>query len=372
MYQQLELPLCNVQAPALSPASVVQQTRSGSSILDIAQQFTFYATFDVDSLCSYIPAGTPVLLPASSWARVGLKKPSIPPQITDTGADCGGFVASRIWGEYRYDLTMYEARLRTWSPQWAATMDYCCEPELCEVTRERQAKTTANAREAWLKFKSASWAWVPTIQGWTPDDYRRHAHELLGLIEEMRIYYADNSAWRVGIGTLCRRADVVTVQAIIDAVCEVLPPDITIHLWGIKLDALRSLNLHGRGYSSDSAVHHMAMYAKNDIKAAAANAGMSLRRYKVMVNLPAYITKVYEAVDEARKVASAQSDRVLLARARAVLKAEGWTINIRIRRNRQYVYAARRNGSHIEQRSICPVAGLEAWLSRHGLLHNPG
>src|SRR5579863_2603093 len=115
--------------------------------------YQFYATFDVDSLSAYIPAGTSVLLPASSWARKKLAKPRIPAHVTDLGADSGGFVASRIWGEYRFTLEEYVTWLRSWSPRWAATMDYCCEPELHEVTLTRQQKTTANAWKAWKMYK---------------------------------------------------------------------------------------------------------------------------------------------------------------------------------------------------------------------------
>ena len=89
----------------------------------LAQQpFTFYATFDSDSECSYIPTGTSVLLPASSYARDNLRKPRLPGTIRDVAADCGGYVASRIWGEYRYSLEQYVNWLRSFSPRWAATM----------------------------------------------------------------------------------------------------------------------------------------------------------------------------------------------------------------------------------------------------------
>ena len=87
----------------------------------LAQPFTFYATFDSDSECSYIPAGTSVLLPASSYARDNLRKPRLPGTIHDVAADCGGYVASRIWGEYRYSLEQYVNWLRSFSPRWAAT-----------------------------------------------------------------------------------------------------------------------------------------------------------------------------------------------------------------------------------------------------------
>jgi hypothetical protein len=324
--------------------------------------FQFYATFDVDSLASYIPAGTAVLLPASSWSRKNLAKPRIPAHITDLGADCGGFVASRIWGEYRYTLDQYVTWLRSWSPNWAATMDYCCEEELYQVTKDRQKKTTDNAWAAWKEYKDAPWAWCPTIQGFDTNEYARHVKELLPLILEMKEHYKNNSAWRVGIGTLCRRNNVVDVQEVINSVLEVLPQDIKIHLWGIKLDALRSITLGDRPFSTDSAVHHQAMYAKNEIKSLAAAAGMSMREYKIKVNLPSYITKVNAAVAESKMVTAAQSDDMMLEQARKVLRENGLTIHIRTRRNRKYIYGAWREGKKVKEISICPVSKLGSWL----------
>src|SRR5216683_3085972 len=168
--------------------------------------YNFYATFDASNLCSYVP-DVPILLPASSWARKGLKKPALPSRVSLRAADSGGFVASRIWGEYRYSLTEYVDWLSSWSPQWAACMDYCCEPELGQVTRERQDKTTTNVYRAWQDYRATPWAWVPTIQGLEPADYLRHALELKPVIDEMQAHYQGNPAFRVGIGTLCRRAD---------------------------------------------------------------------------------------------------------------------------------------------------------------------
>lgn len=129
-------------------SSVIQRAGPVASLAipPLAQRhFTFYATFTVEGLCPAIPTETAVLLPASSWARIGMRPPRLPAHITERAADSGGFVASRVWGEYRYSLDQYVDWLATWQPLWAATMDYCCEPELQQVTCERQDKTTANA-----------------------------------------------------------------------------------------------------------------------------------------------------------------------------------------------------------------------------------
>jgi hypothetical protein len=346
-------------APARG-ATVQQQAESGRRL---AEPFEFYATFDVDSLSSYIPQDIPVLLPASSWARKGLKAPHVPAHITRLAADSGGFVASRIWGEYRYSLEQYVTWLLSWRPLWAATMDYCCEPELAVVTEQRQRRTTEKAWQAWQHFQQLPFAWVPTIQGWLPEDYRRHAAQLQPLIAEMQATYATNPHWRVGVGTLCRRNDVKTVQAILDAVREVLP-GIPLHLWGIKLDALRSLNL-AQVVSTDSAAWHGNFRSERaHTREQAQAAHLSLRQYAVTVKLPAYLNRVHAAVAESRRVTLQQDDPGVLSRARRLLRTHGgWTLDILKRRNRTYAYAVRRTGKRIERRYLCAVSQLHDWFA---------
>ena len=339
----------------------VQQAAEPSR--SVAEPFEFYATFDVDSLCASIPQDIPVLLPASSWARKGLPAPRVPAHLSRLAADSGGFVASRIWGEYRYSLAQYVNWLRSWRPQWAAMMDYCCEPELAVVTHERQRRTTENARTAWTHFQHVPFAWVPTIQGWLPEDYRRHACEMQPLIEEMQAAYLNNPNWRVGVGTLCRRNNVAMVQAILDAVREVLP-GIPLHLWGIKLDALRSLDLT-QVVSSDSAAWHGNFHSERDeTRQRAAEAHLSQRRYTVTVKLPAYVQRVQAAVAQARQIMEQQGETATLARARRLLRTHGgWTLEVRTRRTRTYAYAARRSGKRMERRYLCPVWQLSDWLA---------
>src|SRR6266481_6906899 len=107
--------------------------------------FTFYYTIGIDELRPYIPA-IPVLLPASSYARYNLRKPNLPAHIIEKAADSGGFVATFKWRDYKYSPEQYVDWLHKWNPQWAATMDYCCEPEVLGKTmgivQERQDRTT--------------------------------------------------------------------------------------------------------------------------------------------------------------------------------------------------------------------------------------
>jgi hypothetical protein len=263
----------------------------------------FYYTVSVTDLraayAPFIPA-VPLLLPASSWQRVNFKRPTLPSQVTRTAADSGGFVATFKWGDYRYTPERYVEWLETWRPNWAATMDYCCEPEVAAnagIVRQRQQRTSDMAYQFWRDYPDAPWTWAPTIQGWNVEDYRRHARELRTLIMQM----SDRPDFRVGIGTLCHRASVFTIHQVVRAVVEELP-GVPLHLWGVKLGALQSINgLPKEVISVDSAAWNG--YWGKDIskfRAERQALGMTKARFSWTVMLARYQAKV-EATRETPK-----------------------------------------------------------------------
>lgn len=271
---------------------------------------TFYPTVARDQLSRI--ATNRVLLVASSYAasevraygrvRHSLPVPVIPEHVTERAADCGGFVATFKWGDYPYTPEQYVRWLRAWRPQWAATMDYCCEDEITNgkpgVVRERQQKTTEMAWHFWQTYQE-SWAWVPTIQGWTVEDYERHATEMKPLIDEMRAAYADNPDWRVGVGTLCRRASVQMIHDVVRAVSAVLP-GIPLHLWGIKLSALQSpIAMPAQVVSVDSAAWNGLFGSDREEWKAS---GLPQRQWSWDVSYPRYEGKVAAALAEPKQL----------------------------------------------------------------------
>ena len=276
-------------------------------------EFEFYATVDSDSVGPtqhpHMP-DVPYLLPASSWSRKGMRAPTLPRHVWQTAADCGGFVATVKWGEYRYTLDDYVAWLQSWRPSpplWAAMMDYCCEPAIASdkaAVRRRQQATTEMAHRTWRQHRDVPWEWVPTIQGWDPDDYREHALMLAPLIEEMATQYAVDSdgewAFRVGLGTLCARASVPMIREIVGTVHDVLDTgvgSVRLHLWGVKLGALQS-GLPDAVVSADSAAWNGRF--GTSIPTAAEQGGLTQRAYGYRVALPAYLAKVHAAIRQGR------------------------------------------------------------------------
>lgn len=263
----------------------------------------FYATIARDTVRPYMPTNIRILLPASSFYDNGkLYRPVLPDaQFPDRAADCGGFVATRIWGDYRYSPQQYVDWLHTWSPSWAATMDYCCEDEITTgragMVRERQRRTTDMAHLFWNAYRGEDWIWVPTIQGWHVDEYRWHAQQMKPLIERMRAYYGPQ--FRVGIGTLCRRASTLQIHQVVNAVCSELP-GLGIHLWGVKQGAVKSnIGLPTSVVSVDSAAWN-GLYGKDIEKYRAS--GMREAEYAYQINLPKYIARFEAACKEPKQL----------------------------------------------------------------------
>lgn len=276
----------------------------------------FYPTITYGFPLHYLPK-TKVLLPASSWARGQRRDGSLPTvkvseNITEVAADCGGFVASRIWGEYRYSPAQYVDWLERIGPKlsWAATMDYCCEPPLTggdkRVIIERQTKTHLMAHLFWDEYRHRDWVWVPTIQGWEVSDYIYHAHELAPLIQEMHTFYAargQSEVFRVGIGTLCARASSSMINQVLTAVRTILP-QVQFHLWGVKLGYLKSDYHPTQVASFDSAAWDTfgMKGAGLDARQARDASGLSQHQYAGRFLLPAYQGKVETALKGSRQM----------------------------------------------------------------------
>jgi hypothetical protein len=253
----------------------------------------FYATTDADSvslkLWPHIPPGAYLISAASWWRRYGrLRVTPLPPQMSPVGGDCGGYVITRV---RKLDVWPFDDdELATWyagmGVAWGATRDHCCEPDIARgAICERQEMTTENAAAAWRRFRDAPFAWVPTVQGWEPDDYTRHARQLAPLVREMQAHYGPGSAFRVGVGTLCKRADALMARRVVQAVARELP-GVPLHLWGLTHRVFDShAALAPQVASLDSAAWNGHFGKGHELWK---RSGMQKRAYAYAVALPAY------------------------------------------------------------------------------------
>ena len=171
----------------------------------------------------------PILIPASTCYRKTTNRLLV--RQAPTGApvvfcDSGGYVfASRNY-YYPFTRQCYLDWLEGMQPQYAAVLDYPCEPKITSTPQQiwdRQRRTLANAE--YLMAHNAAWTWVPVVQGQAIDHYIQHAkaYRLLG----MQMPY-------MGIGSLCSRRSATEIVKIVRSVAAELPGT-QFHLFGVKL-----------------------------------------------------------------------------------------------------------------------------------------
>jgi len=115
---------------------------------------------------------------------------------------------------------------------WAAPQDWMCEPVVLAKTglsvADHQARTITNYLE--LRDMAPDLPFVPVLQGWTHDDYLRHADAYTAAGVALDAHDP------VGIGSICRRAHLDEAAAII---ARLHADGIRLHGFGIKADGIR-------------------------------------------------------------------------------------------------------------------------------------
>lgn len=273
----------------------------------------FYVTAGYKEASKRMPPNYKWLFPASSWydnKTGGFRKPNLP-LLEHFAIDCGGFVAARIWGNYKYTSNQYIDWIYQFMlpPEWAAIMDYCCEDEITAgkhgIVRERQQATTWKIEKFYRDYRHESWVWTPTVQGWHVADYVRHATEIKPLIDQWQKFYHKRGLshlFRVGIGTLCARPYTADIQAIVCAVADILP-DVNFHLWGVKLQVLKSSVQLPRITSVDSAAWN-GLFGRDRHKARELYQSLCItkRSYEFNIALPQYMAKVNHALSKPKQM----------------------------------------------------------------------
>lgn len=204
--------------------------------------------------------GYKVMVSANSFFRrdhfgdvLGVRRPGKDLAGLDASLDSSGFVAMQRYGGYTWTIEAYLYHVVAAFPwQWYSAPDYSCEPAVagCPTTvRFRQAATVAMYSEcARVAARAGLPAPVPVLQGWRPEDYHR-CWDMLALGAGVPL---------VGIGSVCSRSvhGPDGLMAVLERVDRVLPPEVQLHLYGVKSDALDVLlaeaALDGRVRSVDS------------------------------------------------------------------------------------------------------------------------
>lgn len=162
----------------------------------------------------------------------------LPRAVGRWALDSGGFTELSMFGEWRTPRWEYVASVRRYSDEighldWASPQDWMCEPWILAKTgltvAEHQQRTIENYLA--LRYDAPELPFVPVLQGWVLDDYRRHADAYTRAGVDLQ------AEPTVGIGSVCRRQS----SAAIDNIVWTLATEgLKLHGFGVKTEGLAS------------------------------------------------------------------------------------------------------------------------------------
>lgn len=147
--------------------------------------------------------------------------------------DSGAFGELLEHGRWELSARQYAARVTAWADagglEWAASQDWLCSPMVRAKTGLSVREHQRRAVESWLELRELAPAihWVPTVQGWNPEEYLEHV-EMYGpeLLEEPL----------VGVGSLALRQGSDAALLIVHELADL---GLELHGWGVKTLGLR-------------------------------------------------------------------------------------------------------------------------------------
>lgn len=185
----------------------------------------------------------PMFVSNRRMRKIKKVKPSMGPWVLDSG----GFSELAIHGKWTFTREEYAEEIKRYidcagNLDWAAPMDWMCEPNMLKKTGKTVEEHQTLTVENFLFLKQEVGEIVaPVLQGWESDDYLRH-------IEMYNNYDIVLSEERItGIGSICRRNQ---TENIVNIVKMLHKENIKMHTFGIKGAALKLV--HPLIVSSDS------------------------------------------------------------------------------------------------------------------------
>jgi hypothetical protein len=168
--------------------------------------------------------------------RTLAQRRSLPRALGSWALDSGGFSELLLHGEWRVSARQYAEEVWRFSEeigglQWAAVMDWACEPRLLRKTglavSAHQQRTIASYLD--LKNRAPEFPWMPVLQGWCHEDYLRHveAYDQAGIPLAQLPY--------VGLGTVYCRQNVAGVEMLVRRLVTL---GLRLHGFGLKPPSL--------------------------------------------------------------------------------------------------------------------------------------
>jgi hypothetical protein len=163
---------------------------------------------------------------------------TLPQALGPWALDSGGFTELSMYGEWRTDTTTYVQAVRRYRDEigrleWASPQDWMCEPWITQKTgltvTEHQRRTVDNYLR--LRDLDSTLPFVPVLQGWALDDYRRHVDAYTDAGVDLLAHAP------VGVGSVCRRQHTNQIDQIVDTLTAT---GLKLHGFGVKTSGLAS------------------------------------------------------------------------------------------------------------------------------------
>lgn len=170
-----------------------------------------------------------------SHRRLALRR-TLPVAVTGWALDSGGFSELSMYGTWMTEAVEYIDACRRYMNEigrleWAAPMDWMCEPFMVDKTglsvSEHQARTVENLQL--LRQLAPDVPFIPVLQGYELGDYAAHLEQYAAA----GIDLTDEPV--VGVGSVCRRQDTGEITAIFR---ELHTAGIACHGFGVKTKGL--------------------------------------------------------------------------------------------------------------------------------------
>ncbi len=179
-----------------------------------------------------------------------LRARKAPFAVGDWIMDSGAFTEISTHGRYRTSVAEYAAEIRRWARNGnllaAVGQDWMCEPWIVARTGLSVAEHQQLTVERYDALRAEDTAGIyilPVLQGYEPQDYVRHVAMYGDRLER--------GMW-VGVGSVCKRnGDPRAVAAVLHAIKRERP-DLRLHGFGLKTQALAHPLVRSLLHSADS------------------------------------------------------------------------------------------------------------------------
>jgi hypothetical protein len=153
--------------------------------------------------------------------------------VASVAVDTGAFASFRSFTSCHFSATQYANWIAGVCPpvSWALIPDRPTE-DMAEATavRTAQLQTSDAIHHVLTSLLNVPWSWTPVLQGRTVVDYLRNAIDLADVLYALAdLYRKRRQSFRIGIGSIRRRAQVPEIRRIVTAIATALP-GIPLHL----------------------------------------------------------------------------------------------------------------------------------------------